>query len=245
MSGPRWLAGDAVRSMATVEGGALVVVSDGGISWLVQEEWTLAQKAARCAAVRPAPHRSPPSTALPPPPLSPLHALPRGRYEAILTARHDRHGMTSGCDAAAFGAVEQSCVRPDEDNNGLWTSLVVVAEYLRHAVTAEPEALTAASRFFSGIVLLNQITGQSQNIGTVNQVDTRIVAFIDARAAFQAAIDNRQAVHVDAIRWRCVIAILRHHVEVKFYHIDRDRVLPRKVLKCVCKRGECVRVRVR
>jgi hypothetical protein len=81
-------------------------------------------------------------------------------YEGMLHARHDRHGMTSECNTAAFGAVEASCVMHDSDNNGLWTSLVVGAEYYRYRVTGEPEALSSGSRFFSGMVLLNEISGK-------------------------------------------------------------------------------------
>ena len=79
-------------------------------------------------------------------------------YEDILTQRHDRLGMTSGCNLKEYGDVS-ICVATDDDNNGLWTSLVVVAEYMRYAVTKDPEALKTASRFFNGIVLLNEVTG--------------------------------------------------------------------------------------
>ncbi len=127
LGGPRWLVGDSVRSLALV-GSAVVVVTDGGITWLDQEEWTLARKASH--------------------------------YEGLLTSRHDRHGMTSECSTAAFGAVEAQCVMGDSDNNGLWTSLVVAAEYYRYRVTGESAALSTGSRFFSGMVLLNEITGQ-------------------------------------------------------------------------------------
>ena len=79
-------------------------------------------------------------------------------YEDILTQRHDRLGMTSGCNFKEYGDIS-ICVATDDDNNGLWTSLVVVAEYMRYAVTKDPEALKTASRFFNGIVLLNEVTG--------------------------------------------------------------------------------------
>ena len=53
--------------------------------------------------------------------------------------------MTGDCSlAGGFGEVG-SCQMGDDDNNGLWTSLVVVAEYLRHAVTGEQAALASAS----------------------------------------------------------------------------------------------------
>lgn len=128
LNGPRWLVGEAVRALASVDDQSIVVLTEGGVTWLVQEEWSLARKAAH--------------------------------YEGMLHARHDRHGMTSECNTAAFGAVEASCVMHDSDNNGLWTSLVVGAEYYRYRVTGEPEALSSGSRFFSGMVLLNEISGK-------------------------------------------------------------------------------------
>ena len=80
-------------------------------------------------------------------------------YDQML-ARHDRHGLTAECKLVVFGAPERGCVSSDNDNNGLWTSLVVVAQYMRHRVTGEPAARKAASTFFGGMVLLNRVTGQ-------------------------------------------------------------------------------------
>ena len=85
-------------------------------------------------------------------------------YEKILNERHDRLGMTSGCNFKNFGDTSV-CIESDDDNNGLWTSLVVVAEYMRYAVTKDPEALLTASKFFNGIVLLNEVTGTTGLMG--------------------------------------------------------------------------------
>ena len=48
-------------------------------------------------------------------------------FEQVLVTRHDRHGMTSGCELPRFGATASTCISRDDDNNGLWTALVVVA----------------------------------------------------------------------------------------------------------------------
>jgi hypothetical protein len=125
--GPRWLAGESVRSLAVVNE-SVVVVTEGGISWIAHEEWTLAQKAAH--------------------------------YQAVLSSRHDRHGMTAECQLISFGAPDAGCISTDNDNNGLWTSLVVAAEYFRYRVTGDTEALSSGSRFFSGLVLLHRVTGK-------------------------------------------------------------------------------------
>ena len=123
--GPRWLVGSSVRSIAAV-GESAVVVSDGGVTWLSQVNFSLAHKAAVMDS-----------------------ALPR----------HNRHGLVAECEMASFGDVDASCFNHDSDNNGLWTSLVVGAEYMRHAVTREPAALAAASRHLRGLVLLHEVTG--------------------------------------------------------------------------------------
>lgn len=123
--GARWLVGSHVRSIAVV-GEAAVVVSDGGVTWLMQVNYTLARKAEVMEAILP---------------------------------RHDRHGLVAECQMASFGDVDESCFNTDNDNNGLWTSLVVCAEYMRYAVTRSPAALAAASRHLRGMALLHEITG--------------------------------------------------------------------------------------
>lgn len=80
-------------------------------------------------------------------------------FETMLRARHDRHGMVAECGLASFGDVSAPVTQADNDNNGLWTSLVVGAEYMRYAVTREPEALQSASTYLRGMVLLNNVTG--------------------------------------------------------------------------------------
>ena len=89
--GPRWLVSNEVRALAPVNS-SVAVLTEGGVTWVRKEEWTLAAKAAA--------------------------------YERVLTARHVRHGLTAECTFVAFGAPESGCISSDNDNNGLWTSLV-------------------------------------------------------------------------------------------------------------------------
>ena len=73
-------------------------------------------------------------------------------------ARHDRHGMVAGCALPSFGNTSRTlCV--DDDNNGLWTAVVVVAEYLRYAATGDLAAAASAAHFLAGLQLLHDITG--------------------------------------------------------------------------------------
>jgi hypothetical protein len=52
------------------------------------------------------------------------------------------------------------CLRPgDSDNSGLWTSLVVGAEYFRYGATQLPEAAQSASHFLAGMQRLHDVTG--------------------------------------------------------------------------------------
>ena len=80
-------------------------------------------------------------------------------FQAIAEERHNRHGMISGCDMARYGDVSSNCVQHSDDNNGLWTSLQVVAMYMKYAVTGETKDADSASQWFQGIQLLNNVTG--------------------------------------------------------------------------------------
>jgi len=72
-------------------------------------------------------------------------------------SRHDRHGLVAGCSLPSFGNTTSThCV--DDDNNGLWTSLVAAAEYFRYAVTKDPAAAASAAHFLGGMRLLHEIT---------------------------------------------------------------------------------------
>eukprot|EP00939_MAST-03C_sp_MAST-3C-sp1_P001762 g1762.t1 len=155
LNGSRWLAGSPSSSafhISSLAPGteahtivAVVAPNDGGVTWLNVQNWTLRMKA--------------------------------NHYERILRERHDRHGLASECKFASFGGGggvsgdgggrslsngKINCTGVDSDNDGLWTSLVVAAEYFRlHTVTNESEkrdAEEAARRYFSGMVLLNEIT---------------------------------------------------------------------------------------
>lgn len=75
-------------------------------------------------------------------------------------ARHNRYGMSGGCSLTSFGNYS-SCINHGaiSDNNGLWTSLVVVAEAMRFAVTGAQAAQSAAAQFLQGMHLLVKVTG--------------------------------------------------------------------------------------
>ena len=77
--------------------------------------------------------------------------------EAI-QVRHNRFGLSAGCNLLEFGNYE-TCTNGDDDNNGLWTSLVVAAESFRYAVTGAADALDTALSLYGGMRLLNIITG--------------------------------------------------------------------------------------
>ena len=74
-----------------------------------------------------------------------------------------RHGLTSECHLGAFGDVTgPGRVCTDSDNNGLWTGLVLTAEYFRDNATTTAGAQdpsTVSSELFSGQSLLHNVTG--------------------------------------------------------------------------------------
>lgn len=80
-------------------------------------------------------------------------------YQTILEARHDRHGMVAECALSAFGDV-RNCTSGPSDNNGLWTSLVVVAEACRVLVDgADGTAAKSLAAFVAGMKRLVDVTG--------------------------------------------------------------------------------------
>ncbi len=70
----------------------------------------------------------------------------------------DLAGLVGGCDMSVLGDLS-TCVSHDDDNNGLWTSVVVAAEAFRFAATGDPRAYDRAMHYYNGIVMLNKITG--------------------------------------------------------------------------------------
>ena len=54
----------------------------------------------------------------------------------VVQARHNRHGLSGDCSLSSFANIS-SCANHPNDNNGLWTSLVVAAEAFRYLLTGE------------------------------------------------------------------------------------------------------------
>eukprot|EP00043_Microstomoeca_roanoka_P019783 m.229726 g.229726 ORF g.229726 m.229726 type:complete len:770 (-) comp17056_c4_seq1:240-2549(-) len=78
-------------------------------------------------------------------------------YETILD-RHLRHGMVSDCNLQSFGNAS-SCTNGPSDNNGLWTSLLVVAEAYKYALSPNDQQHDRVRQVFDGMKLLVDITG--------------------------------------------------------------------------------------
>ena len=129
--GPRWHPGKSVTALVADKTSAHTVfaATDGGVVFLEQQLWTLSKKAALMQAA---------------------------------LARHDRHGLTAECGLPSPGNITD-CLdgrgQTDNDNNGLWTSLVVGAEYFRYAVTKSDDAAKSAAHFLAGMQRLHDVTG--------------------------------------------------------------------------------------
>ena len=79
-------------------------------------------------------------------------------FEERIEARHVRHGMISDAGLRVPGDLSSSFTH-DNDNDGLWTSIYLVAESYRYAVTHEPEARARARRSVELLMRLEEITG--------------------------------------------------------------------------------------
>jgi hypothetical protein len=78
-------------------------------------------------------------------------------YEATIS-RHTRLGQISQCNFITFGVIE-GCTSGSDDNDGLWTSLTVIAESMRFILTNETEAKEFTTDHFQGMYLLMRATG--------------------------------------------------------------------------------------
>lgn len=137
----RYLPGESHVVALSVTADVAVVATDGGLALLEAQPWTLAKKAALFEDVLVRHDRDGVGTVLP------------WWLSVTLLA-----GLVSGCTLPAFGDLS-TCTNHDDDNNGLWTSVVVAAEAYRFAATGDPAARDAALHYYGGMRLLNEITG--------------------------------------------------------------------------------------
>eukprot|EP00039_Didymoeca_costata_P020083 m.340007 g.340007 ORF g.340007 m.340007 type:complete len:864 (+) comp19079_c0_seq1:208-2799(+) len=82
----------------------------------------------------------------------------KAEWMEVYTARHNRNNLISDCQLQSYGDTLGPCKNVDSDNNGLWTSLLLVAAYMRHAVTKDASAATVASDLFKGFQSLLAVT---------------------------------------------------------------------------------------
>jgi hypothetical protein len=141
--GPRWHAGKRVQSMAAIAPAAAAVVHGAAVETggetvvlLTDEGLTLLEQQSWTLGKKAA------------------------HYEALFpTGHYTRHNLVSGCDLTKYADLT-TCTNHDNDNDGLWTSIIAGAEAFRFAVTKDPLAQAEALRFFSGLQLLNNVTGK-------------------------------------------------------------------------------------
>ncbi len=74
--------------------------------------------------------------------------------------RHIRHGLVSGSILSTPGDLSTNAV-VNTHNEGLWTSIYLVAECFRYAVTNDPQARQNAEKAFEAMERLEKITGIS------------------------------------------------------------------------------------
>ncbi len=82
-------------------------------------------------------------------------------YDAIVQARHVRHGAVTGCNLRDVNDFN-SWYMGDDDNDGLWTSIYLGAKCFEYAATKDPEAKRIAKfhfDFLHRLVTINGIPG--------------------------------------------------------------------------------------
>eukprot|EP00943_MAST-04B_sp_MAST-4B-sp1_P004601 g4601.t1 len=78
-------------------------------------------------------------------------------FQSIQLKNHNRNGLTAECNLPGFGDNRKTLCE-DSDNNGLWTSLVVVSAYMKYSITNDPKDLKFASTFFDGLTRFHYVT---------------------------------------------------------------------------------------
>lgn len=79
-------------------------------------------------------------------------------FEKRIRERHIRHGLVSSSKFSKQGDVTTNYIE-NSNNDGLWTSIYLVAECFRYAVTHEPEARENAEMAFEAMERLETVTG--------------------------------------------------------------------------------------
>ena len=84
-------------------------------------------------------------------------AQKEAHYMDILLTRHNRYGLTGDCRLGKFGQLDTWANEPN-DNNGLWTGMVVAGLAYKYGVTGEESDRANAWHYFEGIELLMNVT---------------------------------------------------------------------------------------
>ena len=71
------------------------------------------------------------------------------------THAHAHTGLVADCPLTEY--IPSTCSPQTTDNDGLWTSLLVVAESFRYHVTKDPQAQSNAWALFKGMKFLNDV----------------------------------------------------------------------------------------
>ncbi len=82
------------------------------------------------------------------------------RIHAMLRKHHVRYGLVGKIHLKQPGTVRAGWFQPDDDNDGLWTSLYVAAESFRYAVTGDEQARRNARQSLEALMFLERITGK-------------------------------------------------------------------------------------
>jgi hypothetical protein len=151
-NGPRWLSGSShVITVTSIHNG-ITVSTDGGVTDLMLVEATLLEKALRFQAIAEKRHNrhgmisecTVQTLFL----VVFLFLFSSCAFHMLFVFSHALCSLVSG-DMPSYGNIT-TCLNKDNDNNGLWTSIMVVAMYMKYNVTGNINDADAATAWFNG-----------------------------------------------------------------------------------------------
>jgi hypothetical protein len=82
------------------------------------------------------------------------------KIDSEVQKRHVRKGLVGELHLTNPGDLQKGARQPDNDNDGLWTSMYVAAEAFRYGATGDSSAKENAKRSLDALMFLESITGK-------------------------------------------------------------------------------------
>jgi len=79
-------------------------------------------------------------------------------YQSLIEPRHDRFGLVASAILTKYGDLS-SFKKAAGETDGLWSSIYLAAQCFRYALTKDEDAHTSGWKTFTGMALLEKVTG--------------------------------------------------------------------------------------